>query len=347
EYGGAGADCLTLCIAGEELAVGDLGLAVIFDQTWKFTHILTESASEEQRNRYLPRFMEDDTFLLALGMTEEIGGSDHLLPYNEPGAGARTSAVRARRAGRDGGVINGRKIYIGNGGAAKLHTILARTDPTKGGLEGLTAFLVELGTPGFTVGRIEDKLGNRLEQNAELIFEDCWVPAENLLGGESQAWGSVGGPRWFARSNAEAGATVLGVGRAALEDALAYAKQRVQGGKPIIGHQAIKLMLADMLIQIRAARALIWQAAWMVDHPEHLDPTMGQTAKIFAAEAAVQVSKMGIEIFGGAGIMRDSAAEKHLRDAVVFLHSDGANQILRLRIGNALEVAVTPLFGIG
>ncbi|MFQ5879724.1 MAG: acyl-CoA dehydrogenase family protein, partial [Dehalococcoidia bacterium] len=111
----------------------------------------------------------------------------------------------------------------------------------------------------------------------------------------------------------------------------------VQGGRPIIGHQAIKLMLADMLTQIRAARALIWQAAWMADHLEHFDPTMPSVAKLFASEAAVQVCKMAIEIFGGAGIMRDSAAEKYLRDAVTFLHSDGTNQIHRLRIGNILE----------
>ncbi|MFQ5879287.1 MAG: acyl-CoA dehydrogenase family protein, partial [Dehalococcoidia bacterium] len=257
EYGGGGAGCLTLCIAGEELAVGDLGLSVIFDQTWKFTYFITAAANQEQRNRYLPRFMEDDTFLLAMGQTEETGGSDHSLPYNEPGAGLRTTAVPARRNGHDGWLINGRKIYISNGGIAKLHVIRARTDPTTGGIVGTTAFFVELDTPGFTVGRVEDKIGQRLVQNGELIFEDCWVPAENLLGELHRGWELA---LRYSRgtSNTEAAATVLGVARAAFEDALAYAKQRVQGGKPIIGHQAIKLMLADMLTQIRAARALIW-----------------------------------------------------------------------------------------
>ncbi|MFQ5879680.1 MAG: acyl-CoA dehydrogenase family protein [Dehalococcoidia bacterium] len=337
EYGGSGVDWHTICVAAEELAVGDLGLAIALNQTWIFTLNITEVANDEQRARYLPPFMADDTFLLAAGMTEPDAGSDHFLPYNEPGHGARTTAVPAQYNGRDGWVINGRKHYISNGGTAKLYTIMARTDLTRGGIEGLSAFFVELGTPGFTIGQIHNKIGQRLVQNAELVFDDCWVPAENLIGVEDRGRESLALVSSKRRRINSESATALGVGRAAFEDALPYAQQRVQGGKPIIQHQAIKLMLADMATHIKAARLLIWQAAWNADHPEEFDPSAGRMANQFASEVAFQVCKMAVEIFGGAGIMRESPVEKYLRDAATLLHSGGTNQINRLRVGDALE----------
>ncbi len=339
EYlGGPGADCLTLCMAAEELAVGDIGLAVILDQTWRYTFVLTEACSEEARQRYLPRFLEDDSYVLAIAQTEPDAGSDNILPFNQPGSGLRTMAVRERRHGEDGWLINGRKMFISNGGAAKLQMVRVRTDPSRGGIEGSSYFLVELGSPGLRVGHVDDKVGQRLVQNAELIFDDCWVPASNLVGPEGRSWEVV---LRYARGKGatEGSATFLGVARAAFEEALAWAKQRVQGGSPIIRHQAVKMMLADMLGLVRTTRALLWQCAWMTDHHEDYDPALPSILKIFASEAAVNVCKIGMEIFGGAGSMRDCPIEKLMRDAMTLLHSDGTNQIHRLRIGNVLEEA--------
>ncbi|MFN8615581.1 MAG: acyl-CoA dehydrogenase family protein [Dehalococcoidia bacterium] len=173
EFGGAGADVLTTCIIGEELAAGDLGLAVIFDQTWKFIPLITTACSPGQRERYLPPFLADDRFLLALGLHEDGAGSDHFLPYNVAPHGGRATAVQQP----DGSwLLNGAKTYISNGGLARLHVIFARTRPGSGGVDGQSAFFVEEGTPGFSIGRIEDKVGRSLAER-RLISMTAVCPA--------------------------------------------------------------------------------------------------------------------------------------------------------------------------
>ncbi|MFQ5879214.1 MAG: acyl-CoA dehydrogenase family protein [Dehalococcoidia bacterium] len=354
ELGGSGADVLTCCLVGEELAVGDLGIAVIMDQTWKWVWF-DESMNDEQRSRFLLPFLQDDTYLLGMGSTEPDAdkGYEYFGPSNQTGTGPRTTA---RRDGNGGWVINGRKAFISNGSVAKLYVIQARTDMSKGGSEGVSAFLVPADTPGFTIGRVHDKIGQRLINNAELYFSDCWVPEANLLGPEGLSIAAVFGYKRRGRSNAQAAATTLGVGRAAFEAAVNYASSRVQGGKPIIQHQVIGTMLADMAIELEAARNLIWRAAWSVDHLDQVGvyllpyrdaaiqlgganplPSM---AKVFTSEVAVRACLKAMEIYGGFGIMREVGMEKYLRDAVTFLHSDGANQVLRLRIAELLASQV-------
>jgi alkylation response protein AidB-like acyl-CoA dehydrogenase len=336
EYGGAGADAISLCVVAEELSAGDAGLAETICTVWRWIPALIGATSAEQREKYLPRFMEDDTFLLAYGITEPHAGSDHMLPYNVPGHGGRTAASRDP----DGcWVLNGRKIFVSNGGLAKLYIIQARTEPNSGGVEGLSAFLLEPTTPGFSIGRIEDKMGQRLMQNAELVFDDCRLPPENLLG--QQGRGRTGalvttGQRKGPRTGSAYSAVILGPGRAAFDDALAYAKWRVQGGRPIIQHQAVKMMLADMAIQMKAARALVWQTAWASENPGSQDPSLFPITKVFVSEASFNVCRLAVEVFGGSGIMRDSPVEKYLRDATCFLHAT-TNQMNRLHIGDALE----------
>ncbi|MCL4231010.1 MAG: acyl-CoA dehydrogenase family protein [Dehalococcoidia bacterium] len=340
EYGGPGADTITACVIGEELSAGDLGLGVIFDQVWKFVPLITTACSDEQRSRYLPAFLGDDRYLIAVGLHEDTAGSDHFLPYNVPPHGAKASAVRAS----DGSwLLNGAKTYISNGGVAKLNVILARTQPGTGGVDGLGAFFVELGAPGFTIGRIENKCGQRLVQNGELIFENVRVPAEDVLGDPLSGLSALR-EHLRGRGMPEAAATTLGVARAAFEAALEHARTHVQGGTNIINHDIIALMLAEMELQLETARQLIWRAAWAADHGETVDLRLPPMAKEYASEVAVNVCIRAMEIFGGAGIMMELPMQKYIRDALTFLHSEGTNQIMRLRRANLLRGGPRPPF---
>ncbi len=325
EMGGAGADVLTLCLVGEELAWGDLGIAVTFDQTWKISHFLHRLANDEQRARYLPAFLEDHRFHLAVGSTEPNAGSDNIVPYNSPDAGMRTTAVRDG----DHWVVNGMKHFISNGGAAKLYFILFRTDTTKGVNEGVTLFIVTPDMEGFTYGRVHEKMGQRLSQNAELIFENCRVPDANRV---TKVNGAMEERKRFVRgSNIEAAATVLGTARAAYEEALEYARNRVQGGKPIIDHQAVGFLLADCFADYEASRRLLHYAAWTANQDDLYDPKIGFMTKCFVSEASFRIATRALEVWGGMGYMTEAPMEKYLRDATSFLHSDGTNQAMRIR----------------
>ena len=326
ERGGAGASILDLCIVGEEIAWGDLGVAVTFDQTWKVIHFLDRVWNEEQRARFLPPFLEDHRFHLAVGMTEPDVGSENFTPHDSPGLGVRLRAVRDG----DGWVLNGMKHFISNGGIAKLYTLVTRTDPTVGAAQGITYFMVAPGTEGFSIGRIHDKMGQRLSQNAELIFENCRIPDTDRItevGGGMQARSGS-----FSRGSViESAATALGPARAAYEDALDHARNRVQGGKPIIEHQGVGFMLADCFIEYQAARQILHHAAWMAMQDEGYDPKLGYMAKVFASEACFRIAKRSMEIWGGMGYMTEAPMEKYLRDVTSFLHSAGTNEAQRVR----------------
>ncbi|MFQ6111870.1 MAG: acyl-CoA dehydrogenase family protein, partial [Nitrospinota bacterium] len=278
EYGGGGQDVLTLCVVGEELAAGDLGFSVILDQTWKLAHILSHGTTKEQRDRFLPELCSDHRFLTAICLTESGCGSDHQGLWDDPSIALNTTA---KPEGNEY-VINGSKQFISNGGVAKLYVLAARLDLTKKLTESLTGFLVPADTPGFRVGQFHKKIGQRLVMNAELFFDNMRVPRGNLLLGEGRMMEIRA--RLLACGKPEAAATTLGVGRAAFEDALEYSQQRVQGGKPLIEHQTISYMLADMAIRISAARNMIWRSAWAVDNTDPYDPKLGWMCKVFASE---------------------------------------------------------------
>jgi acyl-CoA dehydrogenase len=232
-FGGAGADVMTMCLVGEELAVGDLGFAVIMDQCWKMAHILSDAMTPEQQRKFIPPFVKDPEATFAIGFTEEGAGSDHQGYYDSPDIDFRTTA---RRDG-DAWVINGAKRYVSNGGMAKLYFVVARTDPKKSLREGGSVFIVPADAPGFRAGFFHEKSSQRLATNGTFHFENCRVPAGNLLGGEGLMSRLRADYMWG--SKAEAAATALGVGRAAYEYALRYAKKRVQGGRPIVELQAV------------------------------------------------------------------------------------------------------------
>lgn len=324
EYGGAGIDSATTAMVIEELAIADLGVSVIFAQTLKIAQTLQAAATPEQRERLLPAYAADPRGLLAIGITEPDRSSDYIVPY--PSGDFRTRATRA-----DGGwTLTGQKHFISNGNRASLYLIFAQTEPGKGLVDGSTCFLVAAGSPGFTMGRVHDKMGERLVNNAELFFDDCFVPDENVLGEVGRGFEVLA--RFFPASNAYAGASVLGVAEAAYRRALAWTRNRFQGGRYLIEHDAVAQRVARMRMLVDASRAYVQRAAWMADHRERgWDPTMGALPKVFASEAAWEVVTAALELHGGYGYMRDTGMEKLVRDAAAFLHSDGANGSLLLK----------------
>lgn len=353
ELGGGGADSLTSCIVIEELAVGDVGVAATLAQTSTFAHLWFERAmSPAQRARFLPEFLADDRYHLAFAAHEpdtDLGWCYHRPLV--PGTGYRTTAVRDRKGDW---VIDGVKNFITNAPIAKLIAVQVRTDPGKSGPAGVSTLLVPRDTPGLTI-REHDKVGRRLGSNGELVFEGCRVPAENLLGEEGnsplmgEGAGSVGRgiPRFQAMN--------LGIGRAAYEAALEFARLRVQGGRPVIQHQAVGLALAEMAISLEVARSMIWRAAWAADHPEAYadgslpDLPLQTMAKVFTSETVQRVVLQAAQVFGGMGVMRELPLQKYVRDALIFLHSEFTNDVARLRIAEAVAGyrRPSPVLGAG
>jgi alkylation response protein AidB-like acyl-CoA dehydrogenase len=334
EYGGAGADSLTTAMVIEELAKGDLGVSVIFAQTLKIAQTLQRACTPEQAARFIPPYAADPRGLLAIAITEPDTSSNYIIPYDDPQAPYRTAAVR-----RNGvWVLNGMKHFISNGNRAMLYLVFAQTEPGKSLVEGSTCFLVPRQTPGFSVGRVHDKMGERLVNNAELIFRDCRLGDEHVLG-------EVGGGfdilvQFFPASNAYAAASVLGVAGAAYQQALRWVRERVQGGRRLIDHDTVAQDLAEMRMLLDAARAYTYQAAYTADHRESWDPTLGALPKVFASRVAWQVVTKALELHGGYGYMREMGVEKLVRDAAAFLHSDGANRSLLLKAARFIRRAV-------
>ena len=326
EYGGSGADSLTTAMVIEELAKVDLGVSVIFAQTLKIAQTLQAATTPEQKARFLPKFAGDPRFLLAIGITEPDNSSNYIIPYNNPDTPYRTNAVKA-----DGGwVINGGKHFISNGNRASLYLLFAQTERDKSLVDGSTCFLIERDAPGFTIGRVHNKMGERLVNNAELFFDDCFVSDENVVGEIGKGFQVL--VQFFPASNAYAAASILGVATAAYTRTLQWARERVQGGRPIIEHDMVAAKLAEMRMKIDATRAYIYQAVWAADHrDEGWEPTMGALPKVFASQMAWEVVTNALELHGGYGYMRDTGLEKLVRDAAAFHHSDGTNQSLLLK----------------
>ena len=326
KWGGLGTDSLTTAMVIEELGKGDIGVSVIFAQTLKIAQIMQKALSEKQQSRVLPKFAADPRGMLAIGITEPDNASNYFLPYPTP---FRTSA----RKTTGGWVVNGMKHFISNGNRASHYLLFVQTEREKPMAEGSTCFLVERDRPGFTIGRVHDKMGERLANNAELIFQDCFIPDENVVGNVGKGFNVLA--EFFPQSNAYAGATVLGVAGALHQKAIEWAKIRVQGGRPLIEHDGIRAQLAEMRMLIDASRSYIHRACWLADHPEHgWDRTLGALPKAMAAQAAWKIATWTMEIHGGHGYMKEFGVEKLVRDAAAFLHSDGVNRTLFLKAAN-------------
>lgn len=313
EYGGTGGGILELVIVTEELSRICGGISLVVAATALGTFPILLSGTDEQKKRYLPDLV-CGLKLAGFGLTEPDAGSD---------AGAiRTRAVRKG----DRYILNGKKHFITNGSVAKIYTVIASTDPEKGS-RGASAFIVEEGFPGFSYGKIEDKLGIRASKTSELIFEDCEVPVENRLGREGQ--GFIVTMRTLNRSRPGVAGQALGIAQGAYDLALEYTMQRQQFGKSISSFQGIQFMLADMATQIEAARALIYSVARMIDSGNEKIAKESAMCKIFASDVAMKVTTDAVQLFGGYGYMRDYPIEKFMRDAKITQIYEGTNQIQR------------------
>ncbi|MBP1733581.1 MAG: acyl-CoA dehydrogenase, short-chain specific [Deltaproteobacteria bacterium] len=317
EYGGLGGGTLENCIVVEELSRACLGVSVSYAASLLGAYPILVGGTEDQKKKYLPDIASGKR-IAAFGLTEAGAGSD--------AAGIRTEAKKMG----DEYVLNGTKQWITNGGEADVYTVIAMTDRSKGG-RGATGFIVEKGMDGFSFGKKEKKLGIRASATRELVFQDCKVSKDRVIGREGL--GFILAMRTFDRTRPGIGAQGVGVAQGALEAAIEYAKEREQFDRKIISFQAIQHMLADMATQVEAARALVYAVARYIDSNPKEFSKVSAMSKVFPSDTAMKVTVDALQIFGGYGYMRDYPIEKMMRDAKILQIYEGTNQIQRNVIG--------------
>jgi alkylation response protein AidB-like acyl-CoA dehydrogenase len=310
EYGGMAGGVMDLVVAVEELCKVDSGTALSLFATGLGMDPILISGSEEQKQKYLPRIAQGT--LAAFGLTEAEAGSD--------AGGTRTTALKDG----DSYIINGTKQWITNGGEADIYTVIAMTDKSRGA-RGASAFIVEKGTPGFEFGKKENKMGIRASATRELIFQDCRVPAENLIGREGM--GFIIAMKTLDMSRPGVAAQALGVAAGALDEAVRYSRERRQFGKPISAFQGLQFMLADMATQVEAARALVYATARFIDSGAKDVSRASAMCKLFASDVAMKVTTDAVQVLGGYGYMKEYPVEKMMRDAKITQIYEGTNQI--------------------
>lgn len=320
EYDGLSGKVVDLAIVMEELSTVCSGIALGFGGTGLGISPILLSANKQQKEKYLPLVAAGEK-LAAFAITEANAGSD---------AGAVETT--AQKEG-DSYILNGTKQWITNGGEADIYTVFAMTDKTKGA-RGCSCFIVEKDTEGFSFGKKENKMGIRASVTRELIFENCRIPKENLIGKEGH--GFMIAMKTFDHSRPMVGSQAVGIARGALEEAVTYAKQRHQFGKPIASFQAIQFMLADMATQVEAARALIMCTSRMIDAGVRKHAKESAMSKTFASDVAMRVTTDAVQILGGYGYMKEYPVEKMMRDAKITQIYEGTNQIQRNIIASNL-----------
>lgn len=326
EYGGTGAGLPSVCLIVEEIAkVSASASLIVAAQELGMMPILL-GGSEEQKQKYLPGIADGDQ-IAAFALTEPNAGSD-----------AGSVKTRAVREG-DKYLLSGQKCFITNGSIADVFTVFATTDP-KAGLKGLSAFIVEKNYPGLSVGKKEHKMGIRGSETTEIIFDNCPVPAENLLGKEGRGFKIA--MMTLDCTRPVIGAQAVGIAQGALDYAVNYAKQRVQFGKPIASFQGIQFMLADMATKVEAARQLVYKAAFLIENakknnvPASEVSRFSSMAKLFASDVAMQVTVDAVQVLGGYGYMKEYPLERMMRDAKITQIYEGTNQIQRVVIAKNL-----------
>ncbi len=321
EYGGFGGGCLDICLALEEFGRGCIGVGTAFAASSLGIYPVLFSGTEEQKQKYLPPVASGEKFA-AFGLTEANAGSD--------ASGIQTTAT----LDGDEWVLNGTKQWITNGGEAQIYTVVAITDRNKGA-RGASMFIVEEGDPGFSCGPKEEKMGIRASSTTELIFKDCRIPKDRIVGRRGTGFITV----MKTLDSSRPGIAALGVGlaQAALDEAALYSKQRVQFGKPIMAFQAVQHMLADMAITIEASRALVYNSAKHIDaHPKDMSK-VSSMCKVFATDVAMKVTTDAVQVMGGYGYMCEYPVEKMMRDAKILQIYEGTNQIQRNVVGQELN----------
>ncbi len=324
EYGGGAVDLITRALILSETCEVEVGTAKVFSQCWKVSQLIAEAGNEEQKKKFLPEFAEDHDYVTGISLTEPTAGSEIILPYTEPDGGLMLSVKRDG----DDYILNGQKTWTSLAGWAKLLLVFARTDKSLPVREGSTTFLVPKDLPGISYGRVWDKMGFRLYPQVEVFFDNVRVPGANMIGKLNE--GFVGFRRIF-RGSVEIPCLMVGLSRAVYNLALEHAKERVSCGKPIIEHQAVGLMLTEMKMLIDHIDSYIWKVVWHVKNDPDYDVKMTRFAKVFSSDSAIKIAIHGLEILGGAGIVRENPMEKLVRDIITFQHGDATNRLNLLR----------------
>jgi alkylation response protein AidB-like acyl-CoA dehydrogenase len=321
EYGGIGSSKLSIVMVIEELAKYCVTTSLILAVQQLGTLPIVLVGTDDQKRRYLPRCASGE-WLAAYGLTEPGSGSD--------AGGMRTRAVKKG----DKYILNGSKRFITNAGLAHVNVVFAITDPSRGTRGGISAFIVEKDYPGFSIGKIEEKMGIRGSQTGELIFEDCEVPAENLLGREGDGFKIA--MMTLDRTRPGIGAQAVGVAQGAIDFAVQYMKERRQFGKPLAENQGLQFMLADMATRVQAARLLVYDVAERIDRGESDVSRYSAMAKLFASDTAMEVTTDAVQLLGGYGYIKDYPVERMMRDAKITQIYEGTNQIQRVVIARDL-----------
>lgn len=306
----------------EEFAAADPGVASVFNHVIKEVRLIDRLANKEQKKEFYEAYVNDDRFITGTAMTEPEHGGDRLT--TPVGFRYETTAV----LDGDEWVLNGRKHCITNGNEAGLLLVHANTDPSQDYAHGTTMFMVPRQSPGLKQGRTHDKIGLRMVNNTEVVFDNCRVHKRFLLGEINKGVTQVGS---FMRDNDLLSlAMKLGIARSAYQTALDHAREREQGGKPIIEHQAVGLKLTEMAAHVQTLRAQIYRLAYMIDHPDDYEPMFNELATWHSVEAVFKVATLCVHVCGCHGVWRDHPAQKHLRDALVYFPNDGnhTNQLL-------------------
>lgn len=318
EYGGAGLDLLTSAIIAEELGKGCAGVATICAANALASYPILIGGNDAQKKEFCDCL---------------LGGGMAAFALTEPSAGSDAGAVACRAQKVDGGyVLNGTKCFITNGPIADKVTLFANTREG-GGVRGLTVFLVDTKTPGFSVGKEEDKMGIRASATSELLFDDCFIPESCRVGREGMGFRLA--MQTLETSRPIVGAVSVGIAQAALESAIHYAHQRKQFGVKISTFEMVQEMMADMVMKTEAARALVHKACWLHDQGDREAAKFSAMAKCYASDVAMEVTTKAVQVMGGNGYSRENPNEKYMRDAKVMQIYEGTNQVQRMVIANA------------
>ena len=326
EYGGHGIDFVTQALVMAELAKADSAMAKAFSQCWKWSHLISTVCTQEQKDRFLKAFIEDDTFVLGKGITEPSAGSDNRIPIDDPKAGVR---LRGERQG-DHWILNGEKAFIANGGVGKLFFLDVRTDSSVPLRDGVTLFLIPKDTPGFRFGKQFNKSGWRFYMNAELIFENAKVPLANVVGEVNGAYrmskGDTSGGDLF--GDLELAANAVGVCDAAVEMSIHLAQTATQGGKLLKEQQNVQLRINRMMMLTESLRALTFKAAW--EHDQKVHAPTAALAMNLSTDIIQEVTEANLANHDDGGIEMPAAAEKLVRDSFVWSHLAG-DSVQRMR----------------
>jgi alkylation response protein AidB-like acyl-CoA dehydrogenase len=334
EWGGPGTDFVTQALVMAELAKADSAISKAFSQNWKWSHLITQVCTEEQKKRFLPAFLADDGWVLGKGITEPSAGSDNRMPIDDPKSGIK---LRGERKG-DEWILNGEKTFIANAPVGKLFFIDVRTDSTVPPKQGTTLFLVHRDTPGFRIGKVFNKSGWRFYQNGEMIFENARVPHANVVGDVGGAVKKTGGSGADTTGgdlfgDLELAANALGICDDACQTGLRYAKSEKQGGQPLFAQQNIQLQVNKMFMLTEALRSFVLRVAWQHDQRRH--SALAGLVMNYSCDVVNEVTELYMDVRGAQGCHMDHHTDKLTRDAFIWNHLAG-DSVSRMKIARRL-----------